>query len=218
MGKFKKNKRDEFVELIPTAAKRILDLGCGNGSLGKRLKERGAEVVGIEYDPELVNEARKNLDEVYCLNLDKEDIPYPQKYFDCIVCADILEHLRDPLSFLVKLKTYLADDGYIVASIPNIRYHKLISNLVFKGTWDYMDRGILDKSHIRFFTLVNIKELFLEAGYNIVDLERNIVANSTMKFFNAICFKGLKEILTYQYYIKAKKGPVISTNRKKRQF
>ena len=218
MSKSKKNKRDEFLELIPASAKKVLDLGCGDGSLGRKIKEKGIQVVGIEYDPELVNEARKNLDEVHCLNLEKEEIPYPQRYFDCIVCADILEHLRDPLSFLIRLKTFLADDGCIVASIPNIRYHKVISNLLFKGTWDYMDKGILDKTHIRFFTLVNINELLQEAGLSTVELKRNIAANSTMRFFNKICFGRLKETLTYQYYIKAKKGPVVTSNRKKRQF
>ncbi|UCD15926.1 MAG: class I SAM-dependent methyltransferase [Candidatus Omnitrophota bacterium] len=206
--KKKKNKRDEFLAMVPEGAKRILDLGCGDGRLGSMLKIKEREVVGIEKNDMLCEAAAEKLDRVFSVDMENFVLPYPKEYFDCILCADVLEHLIEPLVFLEKCKEYLSEDGFILASIPNIRYYKVIGNLIFSGTWDYMEQGILDRTHLRFFTLINIKELFIDAGYEIIDIKRNIVAASLMRFLNRASFGRLKEFLTYQYYIKAEKSGV----------
>lgn len=113
--------------------------------------------------------------------------------------------MRDPLAFLRYYGRYLCDGGTIVVSIPNVRYYKIIIRLVLGGAWDYMETGILDKSHLRFFTLVNIKELLGEAGYGITRIERNIVAASGFKILNFLLFNLLQDFLCYQYYIVARK-------------
>jgi len=84
---------------------------------------------------------------------------FAPNYFDCIIFADILEHLKDPLVLLKNATSFLSDGGVIIASIPNIRHHTTIINLLFKGYWPYRERGIHDKTHLRFFTLKNIKEM-----------------------------------------------------------
>ncbi len=217
MGK-KRNKRNDFLVLVGNDVKRMLDLGCSDGTLSSGFKDKGVEVVGLELSQPLFKEAENKLSSVFLCNVEDFSPPYPEKYFDCILYADILEHLRDPLAILKKYKYFLRDDGFIVASIPNVRYYKLILKLLFGGVWDYMDSGILDRSHLRFFTIVNMKELILEAGYEIMAIKRNIVASSWVRFLNFLFFNSLKDFLTYQYYIKARKAPAgaLVTNERKR--
>jgi len=119
--------------------------------------------------------------------------------------ADVLEHLTDPLRVLKEHKKYLSDEGFILASMPNVRYYKVILRLILGGTWDYVNAGILDKTHLRFFTLINMKELFGAAGLEVVEIRRNVVSARGFKVLNFFCFNLLKDFLTYQYYIKAKK-------------
>jgi 2-polyprenyl-3-methyl-5-hydroxy-6-metoxy-1,4-benzoquinol methylase len=202
----KKNKREELLSLIPDGAKKILDVGCGKAELSSKLKIQGVEVVGVERDERLYAFAKENLKQVLLGDIEKMQLPFPRSYFDCILYADILEHLSDPLAILKSHRQYLDDNGCIIASIPNIRYYKVIKGLVLEGTWDYVDTGILDRSHLRFFTIVNIQELFTAAGYEIIHIGRNVVASRLLKIINFIFLNSLRNFLTYQYYIVAKKA------------
>ena len=90
--------------------------------------------------------------------------------------------------------------------MPNVRYYKIIIRLILGGTWDYMEEGgLLDKSHLRFFALTNMKELIEGAEFEITDIRRNIVSSRGFRILNYLWFGGLKNFLTYQYFIKAKK-------------
>ncbi|MFH1782720.1 MAG: class I SAM-dependent methyltransferase [Candidatus Omnitrophota bacterium] len=218
--KKKKVKRDNFLALISEDSNKILDLGCNDGSLGDRLKSKGKTVVGIDMDKGSIDIAKGKLDEVYLGDLKDIDLPYQEGYFDCILCGDVLDCFKDPLSILNKYMLYLKDDGHIVASMANVRYYKVIIRLLFGGTWDYTDEGILWKHHVRFFTLVNMKELFMDAGCEIVRIERNISSARGFKIANFLLFGVLKDLLTYQYYIKAKKvkGKSLSLVKKRKIY
>lgn len=205
MGR-KKNKRDEFLCLVPDDAKRVLDLGCGDGTLGAQLKDRDREVVGIDRDEGLCSIARLKLDDVFVADMQDFRLPYPEGYFDCIIYGDVLDCLTDPLTVLKKHMFYLKDNGCVVASMANIRYYKVIIRLILGGTWDYVDDGILWKHHLRFFTLINIKELFHDAGCEIVKIKRNISAARGFKILDLLFLHRLREFLTYQYYVRAKKA------------
>lgn len=213
----KRDARDEFLSLVTFNAKRILDVGCGNGDLCAGFKKKNIEVIGIENNRQLGDKAREKLTEVFVADAEKAQLPYPEGYFDCIVCADVLEHFVDPCAFLKIYKKYLAEAGLIIASIPNVRYYKVITRLILGGTWDYVDTGILDRSHLRFFTLLNMRELFNEAGYRVVKTERNIVAASGFKLLNLFCCNSLREFLCYQYYIVAEKTKDDGTRVNKRK-
>lgn len=208
--------RGDVLRLVPEEARRILDVGCGAGSLGKELKKSGAKVFGIEISRNACEAAGKELDKTFLCDVEEFSPPFSDKYFDCIIFADILEHLRDPQTTLEKYRRYLSDNGRAIGSIPNVRYYKLIIRLL-RGSWDYSDSGLLDKSHLRFFTLINIKEMFEEAGYEIIRLERNIVAARGFKVLNFLLFNRLKEFLTYQYYIVAKKKQRVAEDSRKRK-
>jgi len=205
MSKIKKeNKRLQFLNIIPSEVKRVLDVGCGNGFLSSKLREKGIEVVGIDRDEKALKEAKGRLSQVYPADIGNFQLPYPEGYFDCIMFADVLDCLIEPLSALKKYSYYLRNGGYMVASMANVRYYKVIIRLVFGGTWDYVEPGgILWKHHLRFFTLVNSRELFEEAGLQVIEIKRYIYAARGFRFLNFLCLNGLKDFLTYQYYIKA---------------
>ena len=163
--------RRELLQYIPFRTNRLLDIGCGAGSFGALLKkERGvSEVFGIELIPDAWKKARNVLDGAILGNIEKLSLPFEQGYFDCIVCADVLEHLIDPVAVLRKLSHVLADDGVIVISIPNARYHQIISMLA-SGAWTYYEAGIMDSTHLRFFTEETVVCMVKDAGLEVAEL------------------------------------------------
>ena len=204
MNEYYGSLRPEIVAMIPDGCNTILDIGCGTGALGKYLKDKGIkEVWGVEMSSYGASEARKVLDYIVEGNVEEINLPFEIEYFDCIVCADILEHLIDPWSMVGKLKKFLKPKGAIVASIPNVAFHRIIRGLL-KGKWQYADAGILDRTHLRFFTLQGIKELFLMNGMAIERIYRKRDAGANMKILNLFCFNKFMESLVIQYIIRAK--------------
>ncbi len=166
--------RSELLPLIPNSARRILDVGCGAGTLGEILLKRGATtVVGIEQDSKAAQRARLRLTEVIEGNVETMDFSFFPKSFDAIICADILEHLIDPWAVLERLTALLGSKGRLIASIPNSRYLALL-HLLVDGHWTYQSSGLLDRGHLRFFTLNEIKKMFAKAGLSITALHGNM--------------------------------------------
>jgi len=162
--------------------KRVLDIGCATGYLAEQMKKNGCYVVGVENDPDAANIAKQ-----YCENVIIGDIehlkklPYPKEYFDVIVYSDILEHLRRPDLVLMRFKKYLATNGHVIASIPNTAIFSVRLKLLF-GKFEYEEKGILDKTHLRFFTLKTAKSLFETSGYEVIEVDYTGPA-SQMKVF-----------------------------------
>jgi O-antigen biosynthesis protein len=154
--------RPEVAELVPPRCRRVLEVGCGSGELGRLLRSRGHHVTGIELVPEMAQLARRRLDCVVTADVEQEGFPFPPASFDALVFADVLEHLVDPWRVLREAVEVLADDGVVVASIPNVQNIDVLHRL-FLGRWDYRERGILDIGHLRFFTLHSIRALFSQA-------------------------------------------------------
>lgn len=156
--------RRELLHAIPASARRVLDVGCGAGALGKVLKEeRGvAEVCGIEYIEEAYQRALNVLDRVYLGNIEEMTLPFEDNYFDCIICADVLEHLVNPEAVLRKLERVLAPHGVVVISIPNARFHEVVQ-MLGDGYWTYFEQGIMDATHLRFYTRTDLIKM-IEAG------------------------------------------------------
>jgi 2-polyprenyl-3-methyl-5-hydroxy-6-metoxy-1,4-benzoquinol methylase len=159
-----------MLPFIPSEAHRILDVGCSFGLFGQslRLSGRSADLTGIEPNPPAADEATKSYDRVI-VGLFPDDMP--DETFDCIVMNDVLEHMEDPWSALAASTKYLTPNGRVVASIPNVRYIAVLLRLVVGGRWDYADSGILDVSHLRFFTRSSIVKLFAGEGYAIDRME-----------------------------------------------
>ena len=159
--------RDEMLPFVPEGARFILDIGCSVGNFGSLLKvKRRAEVWGVEVDERSAEIASARLDKVLIGAFDR-DLELPKHAFDCIVFNDVLEHMVDPYSALEYAKELLTDDGCVVASIPNVRYFGNMWMLLVHRSWEYQDSGILDRTHLRFFTQESIKSLFANAGFEI---------------------------------------------------
>ncbi|MEQ9353941.1 glycosyltransferase [Coleofasciculus chthonoplastes] len=164
--------RKEIVSVVPKNALKILDVGCGAGMLGKALKEQNPRryIVGIELNDSAFYYATKNLDQTYHSELETFEPPFNQGEFDCIIFADILEHLREPWTIARRYAAFLRFNGTMVASIPNIRHLPTLRQVVELGSWQYQDEGILDRTHLRFFTKKDFVELLYQA-----DVECNSV-------------------------------------------
>ncbi|MZH02522.1 MAG: glycosyltransferase, partial [Nitrospinae bacterium] len=165
------NVRNDLIPLIPMDAKCILEVGCAAGMTGRELKKRsGTFVAGIELNARAAEAAREVLDDVVQGSIEEMELPYSENSFDCILFADVLEHLVDPLSALIKVRHLLKKEGTVVASIPNVQFHGVIHKLI-EGNWTYEKEGILDETHLRFFTYKEIVKLFKDAGYSIQVVE-----------------------------------------------
>ena len=146
--------------------RRLLDVGAADGLLSRKLMDHGWRVTAIEGDPVLAQGGARHCERMITANLDRE-IPEGEGPFDVIVYGDVLEHLVDPLRVLVELDRSLAPTGFVVISVPNIA-HLWIRLLLLFGRFEYLDRGILDQSHLRFFTERSLRAMLANAGLRIV--------------------------------------------------
>jgi SAM-dependent methyltransferase len=163
--------RPEMLSLIPEGVRRVLDVGCGSGRFGELVKRgRGAEVWGVEICGRACREAEGRLDRVFQGEF-SDSLHLPRGAFDVVVFNDVLEHLVDPWATLIFTKQLLSETGVVVASIPSIRHFPTLWRLVVRKDWHYTVSGILDRTHLRFFTRLSIAELFQEAGYQVCELQ-----------------------------------------------
>lgn len=195
--------RGDIIPLIPSSAKKILDIGCGAGMLGKELKRRdNVYIVGIEANAEAARLARTNLDMVIEADIDNLNLPFEKGYFDCIVMADIIEHLKNPWNTLEYLKGFLKETGLVIASIPNARHYSVSLRLLF-GRMEYQKEGLLDSTHLHLFTLNSIKKMFKSAGYDITDIKYQIKEGWKVKLLNRILLNLLNEFVVFRYVVNA---------------
>lgn len=159
-----------MVEMIGSN-KTVLDVGCATGYLAKALRSFGNTVTGVEYDPEAAERARAFADRVVVADLDHVDLrqALPGETFDVVVFGDVLEHLRDPLPPLQQARSLLAPGGYIVISIPNIAHGDVRMSLLL-GRFPYRNLGLLDSTHLRFFTRANLRGLLADAGFAAIEV------------------------------------------------
>lgn len=153
--------------------KRVLDVGCATGNLAEVLAGRGCRVTGIEIDPEAARQAEKHCERVIVGDVESLDLgaDLDEADFDVIVFGDVLEHLKDPLQTLRRFKPFLQTEGYVIASIPNIA-HGSVRLALMQGRFRYRSLGLLDDTHLRFFTRETVEQLFDDAGFLIADLMR----------------------------------------------
>jgi len=202
------NTRVDIINLVEKGSNRILEIGCGAGNTGKILKLQGkaSEVVGVEKVSEIAEIAKAVLDKVVCGDVETAELSLSKDYFDYVIASDVLEHLYDPWSLIDKLRIYLRKGGYIIASLPNIRNWKILKGLVLKGQWEYSHDGVLDDTHLRFFTKKSMIRLFQSKGFvvtSIVPKFKYDVGNR-YNILNRFTFGLLEDFITTNYIIKAK--------------
>lgn len=164
--------RDEMLPFIPDDVERILEVGCGSGAFAQLLKQnRNVEMWGMDIHEDAVKDAYAIFDKVLINNIEKDAVDLPLNYFDCILFNDVLEHLAYPWNVLSDIRKYISSSGYVVASIPNVRYYDNLKKLLINKDWQYETKGILDITHLRFFTEKSIVNMFEKSGYRVIQIK-----------------------------------------------
>ena len=161
----------DLLALVPASARRLVEIGCSSGALAREFK-RGApdcHYLGVEIDPSYAELAKRHCDEVMVCDLDGADEEFWQACSDrdCWIFGDTLEHLKDPWAVLRRIRTLIPPSGSVVACIPNVQHWSMQAKLSV-GDFRYRDSGLLDRTHLRWFTRQTIIESFREAGFEIV--------------------------------------------------
>ena len=196
--------RPEVAALVPANCRRVLEVGCAAGHLGRLLKERGHHVTGVELVPEVAEAAREHLDHVVTADVEADGFPFAPDSFDCIVFADVLEHLIDPWRVLREAVEVLGSDGCMIASIPNVQNLDVIWRLL-RGRWDYRERGITDFGHLRFFTLRTIRGLFQQANLEVVHVGYKYRRSLWRSLSCGLTLGKAREFYTRQYLVVGRK-------------
>jgi 2-polyprenyl-3-methyl-5-hydroxy-6-metoxy-1,4-benzoquinol methylase len=206
------NSHTFLVEMVG-ANKRVLEFGCASGFVSQALRERGCEVVGVEIDPDFASQAKEFCDDVItgdAEQLDLETLLDGQR-FEVAIFGDVLEHMHDPLRMLQRVRNWLVPEGYVVASLPNVA-HGAVRLALLQGHFDYRAEGLLDETHVRFFTHDTIKDVFHRAGFVLVETRRTHVGVFESEIplrredFDADVVARIEadpEATTYQFVVKA---------------
>lgn len=173
--------RPDILSRVPTDALRILDAGCSNGTLGAALRAMQADriVEGIEFDAGFCQEAAAKLDRVIQADLNHFDwqTNFAGTTFDCMIFADVLEHLADPWRTLSQAMEHLETGGCAIISVPNIRHISSLNSIFLRGTFPRIDRGLFDRTHLRWFTSMDARRLLETSGLEVTSLSANLRIN-----------------------------------------
>jgi hypothetical protein len=150
--------------------------------------------------------ARTFVDEVHCLDFEQQNLPSGTEKFDLILCLDVLEHMVDPWHVVDRLATqYLASGGTLIVSLPNVRHYSVVMPLLFAGQWAYETAGLLDRTHLRFFTKTSAMELLShELLGSLYCTAGGFDGWSLKRLLNMLTFGLFQELITYQYFLSAR--------------
>jgi SAM-dependent methyltransferase len=189
MSRYPDQANNDLLERIPLSARVVLDVGCNTGALGaayRRLNPR-ARLLGIDKDPEAAGQAARRLDQVAVVDVEHDPMPFAlERPIDCIVYGDVLEHLRDPWPVLRRHAEVLSDDGMMLICVPNMQHWSFADRLL-RGTWKYEPAGLLDETHLRWFSLETMHEGLEAAGLVPHDVSPRVFdAGSAQEFAGMI--------------------------------
>jgi len=197
--------RTDILPLFDRKYSNVLDVGCSTGNTGVMLKDRQLcdFVTGIELFEETAKVAKTRLDVVIVGPVEVALNQIADHSQDCILCLDVLEHLVDPWGVIKALGRKLKTDGIIICSIPNVRHISVLFNLIFLGRWQYTDSGILDRTHLRFFTKVSCRQLASLRGFTLENIHGRLGPKS--RLLNYLSLGIFRNFLFGQYLMRSRK-------------
>lgn len=199
------NERLDILQFVPRGIKRTLEFGCGQGNFSELLKKNmGVEAWAIEIDESAAGQAQNKIDRVINADVHEGILQVPDNYFDCIFFLDILEHLLNPYKLLEDVKKKLTPGGKVIVSVPNVRYWSVFRKYIWSGDWEYKEKGVMDITHLRFFTRKSIFKMFISSGYQIDQcVGINKTSRSSFKCFTFLTFGRFSDCAYPQYAIVA---------------
>ena len=180
--------RSEIVGLVPRTVRSVLDVGCGEGAFMGSLRSARSDctVEGIEPNAAAAQAARRQGFKV-TTGLFPGDLQ-DRARFDCVVFNDVLEHMPDPWSVLRLTRELIHPRGWVIASLPNLRNLDTLSDLILGGDFRYRGHGVLDVTHLRFFTMVSAQRLFREAGFDVRSVTPlHLLPSRKLRLFASVC-------------------------------
>jgi 2-polyprenyl-3-methyl-5-hydroxy-6-metoxy-1,4-benzoquinol methylase len=204
------NIRKDIEPLLPAQSERVLEIGCGNGATLAYYKERKRFIhtTGLELMPEVVNHAIDGVDAWLIGSVETQLQQIADNSLDLVLCLDVLEHLLDPWAVVDQIATKLKPGGLLIASIPNMRTAVVLSNLLFRGRFEYANQGIMDRTHLRWFTKKSAQELLSRPPLVLqACLPTPFAKGSKSALFNFFTFGFFREFVTEQFLIKSIKTP-----------
>lgn len=210
-----KNVRHEVLaHLADGPFDRVLEVGCGEGATLAAAREQGLArwVGGIELFPDAADVARSRLDQVWTGNIEDMPVPVEDESLDVILCLDVLEHLRDPWHIVAELHKKVRPGGRMIATIPNIRHRSVVLDLLLRGNFEYRDAGIMDRTHLRFFTRKTAIELMTGSGLTLGAVQALGAEKLARRWrgrwlLNTLTGGRAADFYTTQYLIVCHKGP-----------
>ena len=199
--------RVDFVNLLPhNPTAKILEIGCGFGVTGALAlsEQRCGEYIGIEISDKAAAEAEKMLSKVIKGNVETLNLQFPDAHFDAAILSEVLEHLVDPWKLILRLAPLIRGGGLIMASSPNISHYRVISMLL-RGKWNLANSGVMDRTHLRWFTPDSFEQMFEAAGFQIISLGQVAPITWKSKFANALTLNLFKHLFVVQIKLVAQK-------------
>ena len=201
--------RADVLELLPDRPGNLLEIGSVTGSTSAAAKTLGkaAHVVAVDLvDPRPEHVGPHGIDRFVRGSAESLDFAGLGGPFDAILCADVLEHLVDPWTTVGRLRDALAPGGCIVASLPNFRNHRVLTQVVLRGSFRYEAAGILDETHLRFFCRQDVLRLFSSAGLEVEAVATNMGGYGLRnKVFVWASFGRLRDFFVFQYLVRARR-------------
>jgi 2-polyprenyl-3-methyl-5-hydroxy-6-metoxy-1,4-benzoquinol methylase len=195
--------RLDFLDLLPhNPAARILEIGCGFGGTGKLALAKGkcGTYIGIEISRKAAERARENITRVYIDNVETMALPFEVGSFDALIISEVLEHLTDPWATLARLAPLLRDGAVVLASSPNISHYGVIRSLI-RGEWTLTDVGVMDRTHLRWFTPESYRQMFEGAGFKVVSTQAVTPESARTRFVNVLTRNKFRHLFMRQIMI-----------------
>jgi 2-polyprenyl-3-methyl-5-hydroxy-6-metoxy-1,4-benzoquinol methylase len=201
--------RLEVLDLLPAGFKSIVDVGGSSGATLSAIKERWPKVrtICIDAHEESVIMARRNGHEAFACDLDKSS-PDVFRTVDVVMFLDVLEHLADPWRRLADIVDQLPRGAHVIVSLPNVRFWEASCRLFFLGDWKLQEAGVMDRTHLRFFTRRTAEELLKGAGLHVRDTRSRLPGGRRYRLMNALSLGLVKDFLTEQYLFIAEKPQI----------
>lgn len=199
--------RADIVERLPAAPNaRILEIGCAKGGTGELALKTGkcADYVGVELHGPSAEIAKEKLTDVFVGDVESADLPFTEAEFDAVIVSEVFEHLIDPWAALEKVARHLKSGGLFFASSPNVSHYRVIGRLL-RGEWRLADKGVMDRTHLRWFTPESYAEMFANAGFDIESIGPVTPSSRRVNLINAVTGDRFRHLFWVQINLIARK-------------